>query len=149
MSARISKDRSQAELISTLVRDKDKKIFETEADLLAFAAVLGYHKGQRLELGSKDQVAPIELFIKRQLDGIFDLICIAETGDETLFYDNADSISKRIQIFEEYAKGGLKIIDDKYKATPTTDLDLVFQSLFEEVMHNDDSYDFMSLLTVD
>jgi dnd system-associated protein 4 len=77
---------------------------------------LGAKQQQRLPLGeiSKKEPGPIsmEIFISRGYDPVMKLIAIAATENiNVISPDRADFEQQRIHIFEEYANGGLNILD--------------------------------------
>jgi dnd system-associated protein 4 len=112
---RVAKDK--AELVKSLIASTDNNSpFQTYADVILFAAVLGARSSQRLPLGeiSKKEPGPIsiEIFIARGYDPVMKLIAIAATENiNAISPDRADFEQQRIQIFEEYANGGLTILD--------------------------------------
>ena len=115
---RISKDK--AELVQSLVDFNDGVgPFQTYADVMTFAATLGakYKKRIPVNLISKEP-APIslEIFVSRGYDAVIKLLAIAETNDPNVLsiYDR-EAEDKRVQIFEEYANGGLEQLQEELK----------------------------------
>jgi len=116
---RVAKDK--AEFVQSLVEGGDYTApFQTFADVLAFAASLGskYQKKVPLkEIAQKDP-APIalEIFISRGYDSLIKLIAIATTKNPNILspYDLTVQ-EERIKIFEEYANGGLEILQDELR----------------------------------
>jgi dnd system-associated protein 4 len=112
---RVAKDK--AELVKSLLASTDNNSpFQTYADIILFAAVLGAKNKQRTPLGeiSKKEPGPIsiEIFIARGYDPVMKLIAIAATENiNVISPDRADVEQQRIQIFEEYANGGLDLLD--------------------------------------
>ena len=114
---RIRVARDKAELVKSLVAAPDNNSpFQTYADVILFAAVLGAKHQQRSALGeiSKKEPGPIssEIFIARGYDAVIKLIAIAATENiNVISPDRLDVEQQRIHIFEEYANGGLEILD--------------------------------------
>jgi dnd system-associated protein 4 len=112
---RVAKDK--AELVKSLMASTENNSpFQTYADIILFAAVLGAKQKQRLPLGeiSKKEPGPIsmEIFIARGYDPVMKLIAIAATENiNVISPDRTDFEQQRIQIFEEYANGGLDLLD--------------------------------------
>jgi dnd system-associated protein 4 len=112
---RVAKDK--AELVKSLIASTENNSpFQTYADVILFAAVLGAKQKQRLPLGeiSKKEPGPIsiEIFIARGYDPVMKLIAIAATENiNVISPDRAEFEQQRVQIFEEYANGGLDILD--------------------------------------
>jgi dnd system-associated protein 4 len=116
---RIAQDK--ADLVKALTATDSKTgLFSTYADAVLFAAALGVKRGKRepLQSISKREPGPIsqDYFVNRGYDAIMDLIAIGEIKEkEILANSNPDSQAQRIQIFEEYANGGLEILRDELK----------------------------------
>lgn len=117
---RIASDK--ADLVKSLTASDDRKNapFQTYADVLVFAASLGskYKKRSPLREISKREPAPIslEIFESRGYAMTLNLLAIAETQDpQILATHNPDAIRDRVLIFEEYANGGLDILQDKLR----------------------------------
>lgn len=116
---KIAKDK--AELIQKLIDNKSGTgPFQTYADVIVFAASLGvkYRKRVPLQEISNSEPAPIslEIFISRGYDWAIKLIAISETQQlQTLASCDRDIEAERIQIFEEYANGGLEKLKDELR----------------------------------
>jgi dnd system-associated protein 4 len=116
---RVAKDK--VDLVKSLVTsDNTTGPFQTYADVMVFAAALGAKRKKRSPLGtiSTKEVSPIalEVFISRGYDRVLRLLAIAQTKDAKIL-SPTDHIAeeKRIQIFEEYANGGLDILRDELR----------------------------------
>ncbi|BAU65228.1 hypothetical protein STA3757_26090 [Stanieria sp. NIES-3757] len=116
---KIAKDK--ADLIQKLIDNKNGTgPFQTYADVVAFAASLGFKYQKRVPLQeiSNSEPAPIslEVFISRGYDWAIKLIAISETQQlQTLASCNRDIEAERIQIFEEYVNGGLEKLKDELR----------------------------------
>lgn len=116
---RVAKDK--AELVKSLIASADNNSpFQTYADTILFAAVLGAKQDRRVALGeiSKKEPGPIssEIFIARGYDPVMKLIAIAATENiNVISPDRSDVEQQRIQIFEEYANGGLEILEQELR----------------------------------
>jgi dnd system-associated protein 4 len=116
---RVAKDK--AELVKSLIASTDNNSpFQTYADVILFAAVLGSKQKQRLPLGeiSKKEPGPIssEIFIAHGYDPVMKLIAITATENiNVIAPDRSDVEQQRIHIFEEYANGGLEIIQQELR----------------------------------
>ena len=115
---RVAKDK--AELVKSLVDlPSTTGPFPTYADVMVFAASLGAKRKKRSPLGTiAKEPSPIalEVFVSRGYDRVLKLLAIAETQD-TKILSPTDEIAeeKRIQIFEEYANGGLDILRNELR----------------------------------
>jgi dnd system-associated protein 4 len=116
---RVAKDKA-ALVQSLMASDENNSPFQTYADIILFAAVLGAKHQQRVTLGeiSKKEPGPIssEVFITRGYDAVMKLIAIAATENiNVISPDRSEFEQQRIQIFEEYANGGLEILQQELR----------------------------------
>ncbi|BAZ09867.1 hypothetical protein NIES4071_16810 [Calothrix sp. NIES-4071] len=116
---RIAKDK--AELVRSLTVSGGKTgAFQTFADVVVFAATLGAKHKKRVPLEeiSKKEPGPIriEQFISMGYDVVIKLLAIVETQDVKILSPTEEELEKqRHQIFEEYANGGLEIIQNEVR----------------------------------
>jgi dnd system-associated protein 4 len=116
---RIAKDK--ADLVKALTESEGKTgPFQTYADVMAFAAALALKRKKRIPLTEISQRDPgpisIEVFWSRGYDSMIKLIAIADTKDTNILSPIAEEIEQsRIEIFEEYANGGLEILRDELR----------------------------------
>jgi dnd system-associated protein 4 len=114
---RVAKDK--AELVKTLISaDGAMGPFQTFADAIAFAAALGAKHNKRVPLEeiSKREPSPIRLesFASMGHDILIKLLAINETQDIKILSLNEEEYERqRNQIFEEYANGGLEILQNE------------------------------------
>ena len=116
---RVYIDKELVEFVKTLSdSDSNKRIFNTMAHCLAFAATYGYKNKNRqpIERASTKMVDPIafHIFENARLDNLFALISLAVEKDyKKVLSDSDESSDLRVTIFEEYAKGGLKLLQNQ------------------------------------
>lgn len=115
---RVAKDK--ADLVKALtVSEGSTGPFPTYADVMVFAATLGMKRKKRVALGEiSREPSPIsfEVFVSRNYDLVFKLLAIAQTKDSKILSTIEPSAEeKRIEIFEEYANGGLEILRDELR----------------------------------
>jgi dnd system-associated protein 4 len=112
---RVAKDK--ADLVKSLTSaDGGTGPFQTFADVIVFAAALGVKYKKRVPLGeiSKREPSPIpqEQFIVRGYDTVINLLGLIETEDiGILSFQDGNNNEKRNHIFEEYANGGLEVLE--------------------------------------
>lgn len=128
---RIAKDK--ADLVKSLTLSDNKTgPFQTYADVIAFAASLGNKRKKRSPLGEISKREPgsidVDIFVSRGYDMAIKLIAIAETKNpQILSHLDEKSEAERLQIFEEYANGGLEILREEFRgAADYTDRLLLF-----------------------
>ena len=116
---RVAKDK--AELVQSLTsRNGATGPFHTFADVVGFAAALGAKRNKRVPLGeiSKREPSPIglEYFATTGHDWIIKLLAVTETKDiQVLSYNELDLDTQRNHIFEEFANGGLEILQNELR----------------------------------
>ncbi|MDZ8134553.1 MAG: DNA phosphorothioation-associated protein 4 [Nostoc sp. DedQUE04] len=118
---RVAKDK--AELVKSLVASKDTTgPFQTYVEVMVFAAALGVKYKKRVPLGetTKREPSPIpqENFASLGYDLIIKLLGITETKDINILSSREEQDEdKRTQIFEEYANGGLEILQNELRGS--------------------------------
>ncbi|MEH1797374.1 DNA phosphorothioation-associated protein 4 [Nostoc sp.] len=118
---RVAKDK--AELVKDLTSsDGGTGPFNTFADVIVFAAALGAKHKRRVALGeiSKREPSPIriEYFASMGNDILIKLLAINETKDiKTLSLNEEEYERQRNSIFEEYANGGLEILQNELRGS--------------------------------
>jgi len=116
---RVAKDK--ADLVKALTSaDCATGPFQTYADVIVFAAALGAKYKKRVPLGeiSKREPAPIsqDHFMARGYDLVIKLLAITATKDiKTLSSNEDEHENERQRIFEEYANGGLEILQNELR----------------------------------
>lgn len=116
---RVAKDK--AELVKALTSsDGETGPFQTFADVIVFAAALGAKHKKRVPLGeiSKREPSPIgqEHFLIKGYDLVIKLLAIIETKElQILSSDNEQYENQRLRMFEEYANGGLEILQYEFR----------------------------------
>ncbi|MBH8565783.1 DNA phosphorothioation-associated protein 4 [Nostoc sp. CENA67] len=116
---RVAKDK--ADLVKALTSaDGGTGPFQTFADVIVFAAALGAKHQKRVPLGeiSKREPSPIRLeyFASVGNDIVIKLLGMTETQDIKILSLNEDEYdTQRNQIFEEYANGGLEILQNELR----------------------------------
>ncbi|MEH2011174.1 DNA phosphorothioation-associated protein 4 [Nostoc sp.] len=118
---RVAKDK--AELVKDLTSSNGGTgPFNTFADVIVFAAALGAKHKKRVALGeiSKREPSPIriEYFASMGNDILIKLLAINETKDiKTLSLNEEEYERQRNHIFEEYANGGLEILQNELRGS--------------------------------
>jgi dnd system-associated protein 4 len=116
---RVAKDK--AELVKSLTSiDGETGPFQTFADVIVFAASLGAKHKKRVSLAeiSKREPGPIglEVFVSRGYDRVIKLLGVTKTQDiKILSVDEENKEFLRNHIFEEYANGGLEILQNELR----------------------------------
>ncbi len=151
---RIKVAKDKAELVQKLLDTKGTTgAFQTYADIIAFAASLGAKHQKRVPLSeiSQSEPAPIslEVFISRGYDRLIKLIAVADTQDiKILSTEDAIAENNRVQIFEEYANGGLEKLRNELRGAVdyTERLVLILNAERFAPKTNDEEFDLSRFL---
>jgi len=113
MSTDVRKPRQFDEMLKKLCQE-DNKIFSTYKDALVFAACLGFDRQRRVPFDKDTERVRMEVFRGEFDTAIFHCIGIAETKNPAIMSSTMEQ--ERVRIFEEYANGGLEIIQSEVYA---------------------------------
>lgn len=113
MAGRVRRPKDKEELLDRLV---DNSPFDTRYRALTFAAALGFASDRRVALGEVDPAVSIrwELFREVGTDLLAAMIAALDTDEMEIVAP--DRVEARIEIFEEYANGGLEILGEELAA---------------------------------
>ncbi|MEA5551423.1 DNA phosphorothioation-associated protein 4 [Anabaena cylindrica UHCC 0172] len=118
---RIKIAQDKAELVKSLLASKETQgLFQTYVEVMIFAAALGVKYKKSVPLGdtTKRDPSPIpqDNFASLGYDKIIKLLGIVETSDIQILASREDEYEdKRTQVFEEYANGGLEILQSELR----------------------------------
>ncbi|MGQ9870109.1 DNA phosphorothioation-associated protein 4 [Leptodesmis sp.] len=118
MKGRIRVARDKAEFIRALKNSETPSApFQTYADIVTFAAVIGIKRRKRepLEKISMKDPDPIpqEQFFTRGYESIINLLAILNIRDLKVLSSTDEYENLRLRIFEEYANAGFRILRDE------------------------------------
>jgi dnd system-associated protein 4 len=114
---RIAKDK--ADLVVKL-KEEPTTPFETYADVMVFAASLGYSRNKLIPFegaAKKPESIRANTFSSRGYDTAINLLGISHTKNQSILGSDDESNNEKIRIFEEYANGGLEIIQDRLRGS--------------------------------
>lgn len=122
MVHRVRVDKDKADLVRSLLRQGEMTTspFPTYADILAFAAALGAKHKRRSPIAAAVSREPtpvaLDIFISRGYDRLIQLLAIMATEDASILSPtDSQAEAQRLQIFEEYANGGLEILQGELR----------------------------------
>lgn len=110
--ARVPIAQDKAALVKALrAKDDGTGLFLTHADLLTLAATIGFSNRKRVPIGKIIYKDPDPVLQEQFRDpSIIKLIALAETQDPKVLASDEESDRLRVQIFQEYANGGLELM---------------------------------------
>lgn len=150
---RVAKDK--AALVQALINANEKTSpFQTYVEVMVFAAALGAKRKKKVPLGeiSRREPGPIEqeYFATKGYDTLIKLLAIAEIKNiDILSLNDQKYDDERTHIFEEYANGGLEILQEELRGVVDySDRLLLFLS-FERLSHKEreDEFDLTRFLS--
>lgn len=94
----------------------ERRIFATFKEALVFAACLGFQEGRRVAFDKSAEPVGLEVFHAEYDEAIMRCIGLVETGDPTIM--GIARQGERLRIFEEYACGGLEILEAEVYQAP-------------------------------
>jgi len=130
MANDVRRPKQYEEMLKALCQE-DNKVFNTYKDALVFAACLGYQQSKKVEFDKTSEPVGLHIFKGEYDFPIMNCIGLVVTKDPNIMGDNQED--EKIRIFEEYACGGLEIIENRvYKAAGSWE-----QLIVELVVAND------------
>ncbi|MDM9381437.1 DNA phosphorothioation-associated protein 4 [Chlorogloeopsis sp. ULAP01] len=117
-ASRIKIAKDKVELVRALVASKDTTgPFQTYVEAITFAAALGAKHKKRIPLeGIAKDLSPLRQdYFPGSFALLINLLAIVETTDINILGDNDIADEQRIHIFEEYANGGLEILQNELR----------------------------------
>jgi dnd system-associated protein 4 len=92
-----------------------RSLFPTMRELLCFAGALGFQMNKKVPLG--DKTAEVDSRIFENLDSAMDMVyLVALGGARDVGILQPDREEELVEIFEQYANGGLQILDEWLRA---------------------------------
>ena len=89
--------------------------FATKVDVLCFAASYGATNNASEKLEQPSEPIRHDIFENRGYGTLFDLLAIYRTEDPSILENSDDAEIRRATVFEEYANGGLRILEGEMK----------------------------------
>ncbi|MCY4306507.1 MAG: DNA phosphorothioation-associated protein 4 [Aestuariivita sp.] len=114
--SRIYEDSVVQKLAVNKLYDSERSLFPTIRELLCFAALLGYSEDRRIPLDRSEGVEDVsyQQFERGDAEDLIYLLALAVTKDPEIVKEGREA--ECAEIFEEYANGGLGVIDNALKA---------------------------------
>lgn len=151
---RIKVAKDKAALVKALrASDDSSGPFQSYADVLVFAASLGIQKQSRKPITEySKEIDPIrqDIFYGKGYDQVINLIAIADTKAPRIVASHDEAEEARIEIFEEYANGGLEILDLRLQGFTnyTECILMLLNEVTEEEITPKDEFDLSDLINI-
>ena len=116
--------------------ESDKKVFSSMADCMTFAAAYAYSKGKRISFkeAASDPIR-YHIFEGNNYDTFFHLLAMDVENDAHVLGDSDEMFDKRAKIFEEYANGGLDLLQSELH-TSAGALEPLFAIISKQIKRN-------------
>lgn len=103
------------QLVEVVNPNTKRSLFPTMRELLCFAAALGFQMQRRVPLG--DDTAEVDGRVWEHLDSAVDMVyLVGVAGARDIGILQPDREEDLVKIFEEYANGGLQILNEWLQA---------------------------------
>ena len=123
MSNDVRRPKQYEEMLRKLCQD-DNRIFSTYKEAMVFAACLGFSENKRVSFDKSSEPIRLDIFRGDYDEAILQCIGLVDTRDPTIMGDARQD--ERLRIFEEYACGGLAILETEvYRAAGDWDQQLL------------------------
>ncbi len=124
---RVPRRPAQGEAKKTIDRLVDDGPFQTKQKAMMFAAALGVHVGRRDSFISADEPIRWDIFDNAGDGPVLAALAVAETGGLDVLSEESDEDYQ--VVFEEYANGGLKELEERVLDQPADVLDQLIRLL--------------------
>lgn len=127
MYRRIRRPKDQEEYYVKLTDQSEFGIFSTYKDVFMAAGVLGFMEKKKREFTNSLEGIDWNRFNLETDETVINAVAVSDSGDPNLVNTDDDTFDKKIQIFEEYAAGGVEILYKKVMEDPKKALNLYIE----------------------
>jgi dnd system-associated protein 4 len=113
MARRIKRPKEQEPVYKQLTDSDEFGFFTTYKDIFMLAGTIGFMSNKRVEFSGSAEGIPWNVFNLDSDESVINAVAIAETEDPNILKSGDETFDKKLQIFEEYAAGGIEIFKDK------------------------------------
>ncbi|KXS55531.1 MAG: hypothetical protein AWU57_93 [Marinobacter sp. T13-3] len=134
----VKRERNHDALIARLSAD-NKSIFQYLKDLMVFAAMVGYSRGERREVEGDTVEIILETYATDEKDGFIYLLGLLEHRDGHILKDQ--NLRKCVEVFEGYCNAGLYIIEGWLDDNPgdPSGIETLLHNIYSEMIENESS----------
>jgi dnd system-associated protein 4 len=137
---RLSFAKDKRELIEQLASQRP---FRENRDVLVFAAAVGWHERRRVPLATKDEPIRWETATNRRgTEPLANMIAAVESNDPEILSD--DRFDERLEIFEQYANGGLEVLRGLLASEPRAAVDVILE-LVQKISRSEETRESVNL----
>lgn len=118
MYRRLRRPKDQEEYYIKLTDQEEFGIFTTYKDVFMAAGILGFMEKKKREFTGSLEGLNWNVFNLETDETVINAIAVSETNDPTLINTDEETFNKKVQIFEEYAAGGIEILYKRVMEDP-------------------------------
>ena len=89
--------------------------FALIADVLVFAAAVGLRRNKRIPLGESEEPIRQSVFERQGYDTMMNLLALHAEPRPDVLADSDKAVNERAQAFEEFANGGLELLQEELR----------------------------------
>jgi len=132
----VRRERNHDALIARLSAD-NKSIFQYLKDLMVFAAMVGYSRGERREVRGDTIDIILDTYATDEKDGFIYLLGLLEHKDGHVLKDQ--NLRKCVEVFEEYCNAGLYTIEAWLDDNPgdPSGIDTLLHHIYSKIVENE------------
>lgn len=142
---RIRRPKDQEQFYKQLTDEDEYGLFHSYKDLFMMAGVIGFIEDKRRSFDGSLEGISWNVFNLETDETVINTVAVASSKDINILSQDSANFDARLQIFEEYAAGGLDILYNKLKDNHRNAADV----LFEYAVGMEDSKDGMERNVVD
>ncbi|MFJ7850001.1 DNA phosphorothioation-associated protein 4 [Peribacillus sp. NPDC097206] len=124
MYRRLRRPKDQEEYYIKLTDQEEFGIFTTYKDVFMAAGILGFMEKKKREFTASLEGLNWNVFNLETDETVINAIAVSETNDPKLINTDEETFDKKVQIFEEYAAGGIEILYKRVMEDPKKALNL-------------------------
>ncbi|MEM9265399.1 MAG: DNA phosphorothioation-associated protein 4 [Cyanobacteria bacterium P01_F01_bin.13] len=148
--ARVQIDVRKAELVKALrASEASTGPFQSYADVMTFAAAVGVRHGKRVPISKQSRYDP-DAVPQDQFknEALISMVAVVDTLEPKILSETDDCDYGRVTIFQEYANGGLEVLEEKLKGTVdySEQILLILKSEFIENQNDRKVYELKDLI---
>jgi dnd system-associated protein 4 len=134
---RVKRPKEQDTLYRKLTDKEEFGIFSSYKEVFMLAGVIGFIEKKRKSFTGSAEGLLWDNFSQETDEPMIDMVALAETQDVNILLDDDETFDRKLNIFEEYAAGGVEIIEQQLLKQPKLMASNLFDLIME--MENDTS----------
>lgn len=121
---RVRRPKDKEDLVQRLTEGKEA-VFSTYRDLLIFSASLGYYHAEKKPFKATSEPIPWSYFMHTPGEQLVDMLTAANVSDPAALGASPELFNQRLELFEEYANGGLEVLQRELKESTAPPVEVI------------------------